>query len=213
MDKTIHYNGYMKKEIEILIPFVKEPARYFTLSEIKELTKNKSHHYVYNALEKFSKKSVLKKEMKGNTNIYSINESTKEIDPFILAEIHHKEKSTHIPLKIIQQIQDKIRDPFYALMVTGSYAKGRQKKDSDLDIAIIIPDKSTKKPFEIALKEGELTIPEVHGFVFTEDEFYEMLINRELNYGKECARNHILVHGVDVYYKTLLRGLQNGFKG
>ena len=212
MDRTIHNSGQLKKEIALLIPFIKEPWKDFTLSEIKALTKNKSHHYVYEALEKFSK-SILKKEMRGNTNIYKINENTKDLDYFTLAEISLKERNTQIPIKVIQQIQNKIKDSFYTLLVTGSYAKNKQTKASDLDIAIIISNQMNKKPYEIALKEGELTIPEVHGFVFTEEEFYQMLINKEFNYGKECVKNHIIIHGINAYYKILLRGLQNGFKG
>ncbi len=77
VDRTIQNSGQLKKEITLLIPFIKEPWKDFTLSEIKTLTKNKSHHYVYEALEKFSK-SILKKEMRGNTNIYKINENTKD---------------------------------------------------------------------------------------------------------------------------------------
>lgn len=212
MDRTIQNSGQLKKEIALLIPFIKEPWKDFTLSEIKTLTKNKSHHYVYEALEKFSK-NILKKQMRGNTNIYKINENTKDLDYFTLAEISLKERNTQIPIKVIQQIQNKIKDSFYTLLVTGSYAKNKQTKASDLDIAIIISNQMNKKPYEIALKEGELTIPEVHGFVFTEEEFYEMLINKEFNYGKECAKNHIIIHGINAYYKILLRGLQNGFKG
>ena len=211
MDRTIHNSGQLKKEIALLIPFLKEPWKDFTLTEIKILTKNKSHHYVYEALEKFSK-TIIKKEKRGNTSIYTINENTKELDHFILAEIIVKQKSKQIPYNVIQQIEDKMRPSFYTLLVTGSYAKNTQTKDSDLDIAIIIPD-INKKPFEIALKEGELTIPEVHGFVFTEEEFYQMLINKEFNYGKECAKNHIIIRGMSAYYKIVLRGLQHGFKG
>ena len=211
LDRTIHNNGQLKKEIALLIPFIKQPWKDFTLTEIKTITKNKSHHYVYEALEKFSK-IILKKEKRGNTNIYKINENTKELDYFTLAEISLKEKNNQIPYKVIQQIQDKIKDSFYTLLVTGSYAKNKQTKSSDLYIAIITPN-INKKPFEIALKEGELTIPEVHGFVFTEEEFYQMLINNEFNYGKECSKNHIIIQGTSAYYKILLRGLQNGFKG
>jgi len=85
MDSSIHKSGQLKKEIDLLIPFIKEPWKDFTLTEIKTLTKNKSHHYVYEALEKFSK-TILKKEKRGNTNIYKINENTKEFDHFILVE-------------------------------------------------------------------------------------------------------------------------------
>ncbi len=213
MDKIIQNCGQLKKGITLLMPFIKEPWKDFTLTEIKQLTKNRSHHYVYEALEKFANKTALRKETKGNTNIYKLNENTKELDYFALAEIAIKEKNTHLPTNVILQIQDKIKDSFYTLLVTGSYAKGKQTKSSDLDLAIIIPNKTDKKPYEIALKEGELTIPEAHGFVFTEEEFYRMLINKEFNYGKECAKNHIIIYGIDAYYKILLRSLQNGFKG
>lgn len=213
MDNTIHNTGQLKREIVLLIPFIKEPWKDFTLSEIKQLTKNKSHHYVYEALEKFIDETILRKEMRGNTNIYRLDENSRNKDYFAFAEIAIKEKNMHLPIKVILQIQDKIKDSFYALLVTGSYAKGKQTKSSDLDIAIIIPNNNNKKPYEIALKEGELTIPEAHGFVFTEEEFYQMLINKEFNYGKECAKNHLIMYGIDAYYRILLRGLQNGFKG
>ena len=212
MDKTIQKSGQMKKEIGLLIPFVKEPWKDFTLAEIKTLTKNKSHHYVYEALEKFSQ-TILKKELRGNTNIYRINENAVDFDYLLLAELSIKEKNIQIPLKMIKQIQDKLKSSFYALLVTGSYAKKKQKKTSDLDVAVIISDSADKKSYEAALKQGELTIPEIHGFVFKEEEFYQMLVNKEFNYGKECAKNHILLHGAESYYRILFRGLQNGFKG
>lgn len=213
LDKIVHNNGQLKKEIALLIPFIKQPWKNFTLTEIKELTKNKSHHYVFEALDKFAQKTTIKKEMRGNTNIYKLNEITQILDYFIMAELSIKEKSAHLPVKVIQQIQEKIKEVYYTLIITGSYTQNKQKSNSDLDIAIIIPNEKNKKPFEIALKEGELTLPEVHGFVFTEEEFYQMLINNEFNFGKECAKSHILIYGLESYYKILLRGLQNGFKG
>ncbi len=91
LDNSIHKSGYLKKEIDLLIPFIKEPWKDFALTEIKTATKNKSHHYVYEALENFSK-TILKKEKRGNTNIYKINENTKDLDYFILAETALKKK-------------------------------------------------------------------------------------------------------------------------
>jgi len=82
-----------------------------------------------------------------------------------------------------------------------------------LDIAIIIPNSESKKEYEIALKEGELMIPEVHGYTFTKDEFYQMLVNDEFNYGKEAARKHILFCGGEQYYKILFEAMKHGFKG
>jgi hypothetical protein len=169
MDKIIHKSGQMKKEIDMLIPFVKEPWRDFTLSEIKEITKNKSHHYVYEALEKFSRSEVLNKEMRGNTNIYKLNGNLSDFSSLELAEIRIKEKNSQVPICLIKAITDKIKESFFTFIITGSYAGNKQTKSSDIDVAIIIPNASEKKQYEIALKEGELLIPEVHGFIFTED--------------------------------------------
>ena len=58
VDKIIHKYGQLKKEINILIPFIKYPWKDFTLTEMKELTKNKSHHYVFEALDKFAQKKL-----------------------------------------------------------------------------------------------------------------------------------------------------------
>lgn len=110
VDKTVHKNGQLKKEIALLMPFLEEPWKDFTLTEIKNIAKNNSHHYVYEALDDFSNNGVLRKEMRGNTNIYQINENCKELDYFTLAEIAFKRKNKRIPLNVIQNIQNKMKD-------------------------------------------------------------------------------------------------------
>ena len=50
----IQKSGLIKQELLLLRPFLKEPVREFTLREIKEISKNTSHHYVFEALKKFT---------------------------------------------------------------------------------------------------------------------------------------------------------------
>lgn len=213
MDKTIHNNGLLKKGLLILKPFIKEPWKEFTLTEIKATTKNKSHHYVFEALKKFSKLNLITEKKRGNTNIYAINPENQDLHYLIITEYILKEKRMDVPYKNLKPIIAKIKNPFYVLIIGGSYAEGKQKPTSDLDIAFIIPNSEDKKPYQIALKEGELTIPEIHGHTFTREEFYQMLINNEFNYGKELARKHILYYGAEQYYKILFEAMKNGFKG
>jgi predicted nucleotidyltransferase len=213
MDRTIHKNGLIKNELSLLLPFVKEPWREFTLTEIKKITKKTSHHYVFEALKKFSKSGILLEKRKGNTNIYAINPDNHDVHYLVLAESIRKEQRKDIPYKNIKQVTDKIKSPYYTFIIGGSYAIGKQKPTSDLDVGIIIPDSEDKKPFEIALKEGRLMIPEIHGFVFTKEEFYLMLVNDEFNFGKELARKHILFYGGEQYYKILFEAMKHGFKG
>ena len=61
--------------------------------------------------------------------------------------------------------------------------------------------------------ESELMTPEAHPYVFTQSQFYEMLINKEENYGKEIARNNLIVTGGKQYYKILMEAIENGFDG
>lgn len=213
MDKTIHNNGLFRQELLLLKPFVKEPWREFTLTEIKAITKNKSHHYVFEALKKFTKLGIIIEKKKGNTNIYAVNTYNQDLHYLMITEAIIKEQRADIPYKSIKQITSRIKNPFYALIVGGSYAEGKQKPASDLDIAFIIPDSEVKKPYQIALKEGELMIPEIHGYIFTREELCQMLINDEFNYGKELARKHIIYYGAEAYYKILFEAMKNGFKG
>ncbi|MBI5880737.1 nucleotidyltransferase domain-containing protein [archaeon] len=213
MDKTIHKNGLVKKEINLLRPFVKEPWRKLTITEIKKLTKNRSHHYVFEAMKGFSSSGLLREERKGNTNTYSLNyESEERLNYLALIESLIKEERKDIPYGNVRKITNKLKSPFYTLLICGSYAEKKQKPTSDLDIAFIIPNSEAKKPYEIALKEGELMIPEVHGFIFTQSEVYQMLTNTEFNYGKEFAKKHIIIQGAEMYYKILFEAMRRGFK-
>jgi predicted nucleotidyltransferase len=214
VDRTVHKSGLFRKELLLLRPFIREPWKEFTMTQIKEMTKNRSHHYVYDALEKFISYGILSKDMKGNTNIFQLNrQNHQNVHYLTLTEYLVKDEISDPPLGDIYRLMEKIKSPFYSLIVCGSYAEGKQKPDSDLDVAIIIPDYESKRPYEIALKEGELMMPEIHGFVFTAEEFYLMLTNKEFNYGKELARKHVIIYGAEAYYKILFRAMENGFNG
>jgi predicted nucleotidyltransferase len=213
MDIINHKNGFVKKELSLLRAFIKESCREFTFAEIKKISKNKSYHYVYDTLKKFTEKGILKAVKKGNTTLYSLNSDSNDFTYLNLVESLIRDERKDLPLNVINQIRAKIKDSFYILLICGSYAEGKQKSSSDLDLLIIIPNNKQKKKYEIALKEGELTVPQVHGYVFSEEEFYLMLINKEFNYGKECSRKHIVIYGGELYYKILFEAVKNGFKG
>jgi len=212
MDKINHKSGLTNGEMRVLKPFVKEPWRTFTLGEIKLASGQKSHHYVYDSLNKFVEKNIIKVEKKGNTNLYKVKNNQEAIGYLSFFEYLTKEQ-VGIPYKHIAKISGKIKNSYYSMIITGSYADGKKTKKSDIDVVVIIPNSENKKMYETALKEGELMIPEVHGFVFTEHEFYLMLTNKEFNLGKETARKHIIYFGAESYYQILFNALENGFAG
>lgn len=214
MDSLVHKSGLMKKEILLLKPFIKEPWKEFTLAEVKRSTGIRSHHYAFEALKKFASMGILNEKKMGKVNVYSVNaKSMLSISYLSFMESIIRDERKDIPYSNLLRIAEKIKSPFFTLLVGGSYAEKKQKPTSDLDAVMIIPNSESKKPYETALKAGELMIPEVHGFVFTQEEFYLMLTNKEYNYGKELARKHIIVFGGEPYYRILLEAIDNGFKG
>ena len=159
IDKTIHKSGLIKRELLFLKLFLKEPMREFTLTEIKEISKNTSHHYVFEALKKFTQMQILTEKRKGNTNIYFLNpENRQNLHYLTFVESLIKEKMIDIPYNNILKITEKLKSPFYALLIGGSYAEGKQKPTSDLDVAIIIPNSETKNI--------ETYAPEIHKKTF-----------------------------------------------
>ena len=56
-------------------------------------------------------------------------------------------------------------------------------------------------------------VPEVHPYIFTQEQFYQMLTTKEENYGKEMARNNLIITGGKIYYSILQEAIKHGFNG
>lgn len=203
----------LTKEYTIVEPFAKEPWRKLTFKEVKTLSGNKSHNYVHTTLKCLVKEGILKEQKIGNNIAYQINDSILALNTIgFIAE--HKAAARHIPHESIQKLISKIKTTFFILLITGSYAKGKQKETSDIDIVIICDDKRNPGSILSQIKlESELMSPEAHPYVFTQSQFYEMLTDKEENYGKESARNNLIITGGRAYYSILLEAIKHGFNG
>lgn len=61
--------------------------------------------------------------------------------------------------------------------------------------------------------ESELMTPEVHPYVFTQAQLFEMLTNKEENYGKEFVKNNLIITGGKQFYSIVMEAMNNGFNG
>ena len=204
----------LTKEHKIIEVFIEEPWKSLTFNQVKKLSKNKSDSYVHKALKQFVKEGTLKQQKVGNNIIYSINDSIFALNTIGFISEYKANKAAYLPYKNIQKIINKIKTSFYALIITGSYAKKQQKTTSDIDIVIICDDRQNPNVILSQIKlESELMAPEAHPYVFTQSQFYAMLINKEENYGKETARNNLIITGAKQYYEILMEAIKNGFNG
>lgn len=203
----------LKKEYELLIPFIREPWKKRTFREIKKLCKKTSESYVYNALKRYVKEKLLSEEKAGNVILYSLNLSNAKAQVYagFVAE-HIAWKTKHLPFDLIKKVIEKVPTPYFTFIITGSYARNKQKDTSDVDIVVIVDDKVETKLIHAQINlTCELSIPHGHPYVFKKSEFLEMLLNNEANYGKEISKNNLILYGGTEYYNIICEAIKNGF--
>ena len=207
--------GILKRQYIIDAAFLKEPWKRLTYSEIQRITKKRSKGYIYAALKRLKEEGIIIQDKVGKSILYGLRLSSipaQSYAGFLQEYISLNQK--HIPLRLIENIRNKIPTKFFILMVTGSYAKKTQTKKSDLDIVIICDDAVDPKAINAQIAyESEKSIPLVHPFVFTKKQFLGMLLDDEENYGKEAAKHHFILYGGSQYYSILAEAIKHGFRG
>jgi hypothetical protein len=205
----------LKKEYEVLGQIIKEPWRGFTFREVKELSGKKSGSYVYNSLKRLSGQGILLEKRAGNVVLYSLNipsMKTQVFAGFVSEYIAWSRKD--MPYDDIGKMASGIPAGFHMLIITGSYARGKQKRDSDIDAVIICDDSAEPGKIYSELRhECEMSIPRIHLYVFRRSEFLAMLLDKKANYGKEIAHNNLLLSGGRYYYGIISEAIKNGFNG
>ena len=200
----------LKKSYKILDVFVNNPTITYLFNDVKEYTDSKSESYTYNSLKSFVKEGVLTKEKRGGIAIYKISNSPKAISFLSMAAEFKAWNTKNLPIDSIIETIKKARINFLTLLVTGSYAKGKQSAKSDLDIVLIVPG-DVKKIFARLKQFCDLNIPSIHLYVFTDTEFKQMLLDEKHNYGKEIVKNNLIFYGAEIYYKIMFEAMKNGF--
>ena len=204
----------INKESQLLGIFAKEPWKKFTFTDIKNISKKKSKSYIGLVLKKFLNEKIIKSEKVGHLPVYSLNLSSAKTRVFAGFALEHEAwNKKDIPYYDMQKIIDNISTSDYVLLITGSYANGKQKKTSDIDVVIIIDDGFDPKRIYANLSQiCELNIPPIHLYVFRNREFIEMLRNKEFNYGKEISKNNLILVSGQIYLNLIKEAIEHGFR-
>jgi len=202
----------LNKTYKILGIFVKEPWKKFTFKEIKAFAKSKSESYVYGSLNDFVKDDILKKENIGDAVVYSLRDNHTAILNISVAAEFMANDAKQVPKAGLYSLMSLMPTKFFTSIITGSYARNKQTKDSDLDV-VIISGIDSKKIYAELKHPAEMSIPPIHLYVFTEQEFLQMLSDRNPNYGKEISKNNLIIAGAESYYKLIMEAMKNGFNG
>jgi predicted nucleotidyltransferase len=198
------------KQIRIFDKFLESPFKEFTYSEIKG--DEKSNSIIQNALRQFLKDDLIIKREIANIILYKANLNNTNVfsyfDILIKEKLPNKVKNT---IKIINQELSNVQ--FISIVIFGSYAQGKQKEKSGLDIAIFVNSTEDKKNCEMIMKSAELkSILQIDYHVFTKHEMLEMLNDKHENLGKQIAYKHMAIHNPLIFYSIISEGINNGFK-
>lgn len=172
---------------------------------IRELARNISTAYylVQRNVQQLKEKNILLLRKAGKTDIVSLHPQA-NTTYLIEAEKQKREsfynKYPHLKVTL-QKIVSQAESCFFVLLVFGSYAK-RPRKDSDLDILVIVPDQEQADQMQNTVSTAARTSTvRIHETIVTEMSYRQMLQRKDLNIALEAKSRHVLIYGEDQYYR------------
>jgi len=202
-----------KKQLKLLRPFMTNIFKEYSYKDIVKLAKEKSNNALQTSIKQFIKEDLITERKIGITKLYAIKSDNEGVYDY-LSLLKFDGLNENV-IQSIESLKYEIEKYtlFYSLVIFGSYSTRQQKKDSDLDVAILIPDKSQENNMRIVKNlVGSRALLPLHLQVINFDEFFEMLTNKQANVGKEIARKHRVVHNLNIFYKIVKKATDHGFK-
>ena len=155
---------------------------------------------VYIVVNRLIKKGLVNAKRAGQTILCSINQKGFNPDIFRAESIRREELFKNKDLHGLYRYFRDIKEPFFVLLLFGSYASGRARKGSDIDLMII----SDKEELRKKAKKIVSSIPlKIHLIDFSSKEFLSMLKTTEFNVGREAVNNNVILFGIEDYYRMM----------
>ncbi len=150
-------------------------------------------HYII--AEKKRPVTYCRLNLKGNSTLLAYIEGVRTSRFF--------EKNKDIGI-LVNDLTSKITLPFFTLILFGSYVKGKPSPRSDLDVLLIVPERSFEKEVEAAVGSVQRVSPlGIHETVLTYNEFLELLKQKKTNVAWEAIDNRIAPYGAEMLFKML----------
>ena len=170
-------------ELEIVLLLLKQDIHVRGLAKAL----NEPHATVLRKLNRLAKQNVIDFQKEGKNKVFSLQKNISAINHVLQAEIYKLnlllKKYPELTI-ILEEILKKVDEKF--IVIFGSYAKFRAKKESDIDIYIETKNRNIKKVVEgmhskINVKIGPFDI--------------------KSNLIKEIIKDHVIVRGYEKFYE------------
>lgn len=187
-------------DLRILSLFTKGYEKEYYIREVEKLIEVSSRTALV-TLAKLEKSGILESKIKGKIKTYSIKKSTLSREFFLLTEQYKKiqflEKN-----QLVKEVLEKADDYLQGIVIIfGSYAKGIQKEDSDLDL-FIVGTYDEKKIRETGHKYGlDINIKSYPMNIFEKEICDDILL-------KEITENHIIIEDAEGFVRRVIKWLK-----
>lgn len=194
-----------KTELRLLKGFFSDLTKGYS---IRQLSRDARFPYpqVHRAVQALLEKKLLKKEQKGRSWELTINWQG-PLDELMVVEIERKRDllEKYPLLAILQNDLESLRTFPLLCILFGSYAQGKAKKTSDIDLLFVIPEEYDYEKFEKMVKNA-LTQSHVDLQITTEKGLAEMWQHPlQLNVGNEILKKHVVLWGGEAFFQLRKR--------
>jgi len=186
----------METENKIIRLFIeeKEPK---TIREISKRIKA-DYKITYTAAKRLLEKKILLGKEVGKSMLCELNSYYYGVEIY---SAEHKRKEELLKNKNISLMYKEVMKnsgAFFIFLVFGSYAKGKETANSDIDIMVVSNEKEAEKRVNEVISLMPL---KTHVLFFTEEEFIRMKDSKKPNVVKEAVKDNIILYGIENYYK------------
>jgi predicted nucleotidyltransferase len=188
----------MNNNLIILKFFVENKVSNYSIKHISEILKI-NYRIVYEEIMTLHKEGLISVVKQGNSQICSFNYvfSSKFVE---IEKVRIQEVFKNTDIKLIYHRIREVKNPFYCLILFGSFANKKNTKGSDIDLCLITDNKNINKQVNDILS---ITPMNIHLQEFTSEQFLQMLKSKESNVGNEIIKNNIILHGIEEFYELV----------
>ena len=201
----MHFEPLTKTSVEILVYLSSRIRESFTVRQIAQAIGQDyriSHVMTmrlaeqrYVIAEKKRPVTYCRLNMKGNSSLLAYIEGIRA------SRFFARDRDLEV---LTNELLAKIASPFFTMILFGSHIKGTASERSDLDILLVVPDRTLEKGVLSAIGSVERVSPiGIHEIVLTSDEFIELLKQKTFNVAWEAVDNHIIPYGAQAFFRML----------
>ena len=186
-------------ELKILQAIIGDQTHQYSIRGISKELKM-LYPQVHKAVQVMLEKELLISEKQGKNIILSLDARSVR-EEYIIAELERKRNvlDKHPILQLVEKDFEKMPYSQFICVLFGSYALGKAKKDSDIDLLFVIPEEYDYGAFEKAVRNC-LTVPRLDINITTGKGLMEMWNTPlKLNVGNELLSRHIILRGAEQF--------------